>query len=304
VIEEPEGPKPQRSRWVVAMLVISPVWLVVSAIFGLWKYQHDATKEEVFEPSKFTTPVKADQLADDMRKLVEIIGPRNLASDDGKRGLKRAASMIQGSLGPGNAGYRVELVKHVGGSGFEWPVIVVTLPGGGGQPLWVVTGYDTLGIGVEANSSGVASVLSLARAVAGAKPLRPIKFAFLPHAYDADAPVLPLLDQFSSAMGKPHLVLVVEAMGAKGELLVSSRELEALKQPAFEKWATIVGAEAICLDDDVDLASALFELNQPAVRVATRRVVAAGEVDDQMPDPSHHAAATKALAELVMELAK
>jgi hypothetical protein len=304
VIEEPEDSKPRRSRWVVAMLVIFPLWLVVSAIFGLWKYHHDSKKVEVIEPSKFTTPIKAARLADDMRKFVEIIGVRNVTSDEGKRGLKRAASMIQGSLGPGNAGYRVELEKGIGDSGMGWPVIVVTLPGGGGQPLWVVTGYDTLGIGVEANSSGVASVLSVARAVAGEKPLRPIKFAFLPHVYDADAPVLPLLDQFSRSMGKPDLVLVVEAMGAKGELLVSSRELEALKRPFFEKWGTIVGAEAICLEDDFDLASALFELNQPAIRVATRRVVTAGEVDDQMPDPAQHAAATRALAELVMDLAK
>lgn len=303
MIEEPEDSKPRNNRWVVAMLVILPLWLAVSAVFGLWKYHHDAKKEELIEPSKFTTPVESSRLADDMRKLVEIVGPRNVSSDDGKRGLKRAASMIQGSLGPGNAGYRVELEKGVGDSVFEWPVIVATLPGDGGQPLWVVTGYDTLGFGVEANSSGVVSVLAVARAVAGEKPLRPIKFAFLPHVYDVGAPVLPLLDQFARSMGKPDLVLVVEAMGVNGELLVSSREVEALKRPPFEKWGKIVGAEAICLEDDFDLASTLFELNQPAVRVATRRVVAAGEADDQMPEPAQHAAATKALAELVLELA-
>ncbi|MFC7336575.1 hypothetical protein ACFQY0_05240 [Haloferula chungangensis] len=302
--EESETAKPRRSRWVVAMLVILPFWLFVSALLGLWKYHHDSKKEEVFEPSKFTTPIEAERLADDMRKLVEIVGPRNVSSDDGKRGLKRAASMVQGALGAGNAGYRVELEKGVGEAGFEWPVIVATLPGGSGQALWVVTGYDTLGSGVEANSSGVVSVLAVARALAGEKPLRPIKFAFLPHAYDPEAPVVELLDQFSASMGKPDLVLVVESMGAKGELLVSSRELEVLKRPEFEKWATIVGAEAICLEEDFDLASTLFELNQPAVRVATRRVVSAGEADDRMPDRLQHAAATKVLAELVMDLAR
>jgi hypothetical protein len=99
------------------------------------------------------------------------------------------------------------------------------------------------------------------------------------------------------------LVLVVEAMGAKGELMISSRDSEALVRPAFEKHGTIVGAEAICLEDDFDLASTLFELNQPAVRVATRGVVAAAEADDAMPDSGKHAAATRALADLVMGLA-
>jgi hypothetical protein len=286
------------------MLVILPAWLMVSAGFGWWKFYHDSKKEEVIEPSKFATPIEAKRLADDMRKLVEIIGPRNVGTAAGAKGLTRVASMIEGSLGPGNAGYRVELEKGPVTPNGEWPMIVATLPGGDLQALWIVAGYDTRGAGVEANSSGVASVLTVARSLAGEKPLRPVKFAFLPHAYDADGPVLPMLDEFTRLLGKPHLVLVVEAMGAKGELMISSREVDALVNPAIEKHGTIVGAEAVCLEDDFDLASTLFELNQPTVRVATRRVVREGEVDDRMPDPAQHAAATKALAELVMELAR
>ena len=298
-----EDSKPRRSPMMVAMLVILPLWLVVSAAFGVWKYYYDSKTEVLFEPTKFATPIEADRLAADMRKLVEIIGPRNVSSEGRQLGLKRAAAMIQGMLGPANAGYRVKLERGVGDEIGDWPIIVASLPGGSGQPLWVVAGYDTLGFGVEANTSGLASVLTVARAVAGQTPLRPVKFAFLPHAYDADGPVLPLLDRFTKIAGKPDLVLVVEAMGAEGELMISSREASVLTRPAFEKHGAIVGAEAICLEDDFDLASSLFELNQPAVRVATRRVVGAGEADDQMPDPAKHAAATKVLADLVMELA-
>lgn len=296
--------EPRRKRWVVAALVILPLWLFVSAGFAVWKYHHDSEKEELIEPSKFATPISADRIADDMRKLVEMVGPRSVSSESGAKGLVRASSMIQGSLGVGNAGYRVEVEGGPKTPNGNWPIIVATLPAESPQSIWVVTGYDTLGFGVEANSSGVASVLAVARALAGEKPMRPVKFAFLPHVYDADGPVLPSLDQFTRMTGKSDLVLVVEAMGAKGELMISSRDSDALTRPEFEKHGTIVGAEAICLEDDFDLASTLFELNQPAVRVATRRVVGAGELDDQMPDPVQHAAATGALAELVMDLAK
>ena len=300
----PDDSKPRRNRWVIAALVILPAWLVVSAGLGVWKYYYDFKKEEIIEPSKFATPISADRIADNVRKLVDVVGPRNAGSVGGAKGLRRAASMIQGSLGPGNAGYRVELENGPETPNGEWPIIVATLPGGSSQPLWIVTGYDTLGGGVEANSSGVASVLAVAHSLAGEKLRRPVKFAFLPHAYEADGPVLLLLDQFTRILGKPDLVLVVEAMGAKSELMVSSRDSEILKRPAFERHATIVGAEAICLEDDFDLASTLFELNQPAVRVATRRVVGEGEADDKVPDAAKHAASTQALAELVVDLAR
>ncbi|MGB6221877.1 M28 family peptidase [Haloferula sp.] len=287
----------------VAVLVILPLWLVVSAGLGLWKYYLGTQQEELIESSKFATPMTGEGLADDMRKLVGIVGPRNVGVESGRRGLRRASSMIQGLLGPSNAGYAVELEMGPEVAGEKWPIIVATLPGKEEQAVWVVAGYDTLGAGVEANSSGVCSLLAVARAVANERPMKSIKFAFLPHAYDPGSPVLPLLDQFTSLLGNADLLLVVEAMGAKGELLISSREVEVLRNPGFEKWGTIVGAEAICLEDDFDLTSTLFELNQPAVRIATRRVVSETETDEELPDPAKHLASTRALAELVMELA-
>ena len=107
-----------------------------------------------------------------------------------------------------------------------------------------------------------------------------------------------------AGLGMMDAAVVVEAMGSESELMISSRDATALTKPAFEKHGKIVGAEVVCLADDFDLASTLFELNQPAVRVATRRVVGEGEADDRLPDETKHAAATRALAELVMELAE
>ena len=97
-------------------------------------------------------------------------------------------------------------------------------------------------------------------------------------------------------------LLVVESTGAGKSLLISSRDAE---NPALAQaggLGEVVGAEAICLEDDFDLSSALFEVGLPAVRVATRPVVKADEADDRAPDPALHAAATTALVDLIRRL--
>jgi hypothetical protein len=53
----------------------------------------------------------------------------------------------------------------------------------------------------------------------------------------------------------------------------------------------------------VDLSSILFEMNLPAVRVATRPVVTAAEPDDKLPSPATVAASTGRLVELIRRCA-
>jgi hypothetical protein len=79
--------------------------------------------------------------------------------------------------------------------------------------------------------------------------------------------------------------------------------VEALGHPAIDSQTKVVGAEAICLEDDQDLSAALFETGSPAIRIATRSVVRADEPDADLPDPAAHARATADLAALVRSLA-
>lgn len=287
------------------MLILLPLWLVVSTGIGLWMWYRAEISEAMVEPVKFTTPIDAGRLADDVRKLVEVVGARNAGSTKGGRGLTQVASMIEGALGVSNAGYRVELWPGPETPNGQWPIIVATLPGDQRAPLWLVAGYDTAGgAGVEANSTGVASLMAVAQALAGQDLGRAVSFGFLPHAYQAEGPVLRLLDEFTRKMGAAEMLLVVEAMGAGNKLMISSRDALALQHPAWTRHGEIVGAEAICLVDDFDLSSVLFELERPALRVATRRVVAADEADDILPKAEVHVISTRTLAELVGELAK
>jgi hypothetical protein len=301
-----EESAPRRDRRVVLLLWLLPLWLVVSSVGGMWLYLRKQADEEENGQMRIATGIHEAGLRDDVGKLLTFVGERHTASAAGVQGLGRAAAMIEGSLGPGNAGYRVERVAGPSVPAGRWPLLVVSVKGKDEDlpPLWVVAAYDARpgSPGAEANASGVASVLASAHALASGLPLRSIRFALLPHGYESDGPLLETSEILAKRVGEASSLLVVEATGAGDSLLVSSRDAENRALAAVEGLGTVVGAEAICLQDDFDLSSALFERGLPAVRVATRPVVKADEADDVAPDPAVHAAATTALVNLIQRL--
>jgi hypothetical protein len=303
-----EESPPRRDRRVALLLWLLPLWLVVSSLGGLWLYLRKQAAAEDDEQVRFTTGISEAGLRDDVGKFLGFVGERHSASSEGVQGLKRAAAMIEGSLGPGNAGYLVERVAGPSLPGGRWPLLVAELKGKEDDlpPLWVVAGYDARpgSPGAEANATGVASVLAAAHAMASELPRRPVRFAFLPHAYETEGPLLEAFGILKQQVGNASSLLVVESTGAGKSLLISSRDAE---NPALAKaggLGEVVGAEAICLEDDFDLSSALFETGLPAVRVATRPVVKVDEADAAAPDPAVHAAATSALVYLIQRLSE
>lgn len=299
--EKKEG-KPNRK--VVLALMILPVWLFGSTLVGLWIWtqRHD----EIPEPEKFVTEIGSEALAKELSKVLERVGPKHTQSDVGRTGLRRMAAYIEGTLGPDNAGYRIERVLGPVEGEDAWPIILATLPGGDEDPLWVVAAYDQepSGGGVEANATGVVSVMAAAQALGRETPDRPVVFAFLPHGYDAESPWQPMLELLKRRADAMDRLLVVEGMGgATPKLLASSRSAEALRHSAIDQQTEVLGGEAICLVDDTDLSSLLFEAGFPAVRISTRPVVRAGDGDRKMPLPGDHALSTQRLADLIRSLA-
>jgi hypothetical protein len=110
--------------WMRFLLVLLPLWLVASGAFAIWKYFENEKKEALEIGERFARAISSKLLEDDLRKIVELIGERNASSAEAAASLSRMASMIEGQLGPSNAGYEIQ--KEAGPS--EWPLLYATLP--------------------------------------------------------------------------------------------------------------------------------------------------------------------------------
>lgn len=294
---------PRRSKWVTLLLVALPVWLLASGAVAIWFALHRENQQEEAEQQRFAQIVSIPMMADDLKKLIEIIGERHGSTEGAARNLTRTASMIEGLLGPGNTGYTVHRERGPA----DWPLIRVTLQGKNpDQPaIWVLASYDSRpgSPGAEANATGLAATLAAAQAMAADTPPANVHFVFLPHANDPESPVLETAAKFKELAADAKAVLCVEAMGAGEELWLTSRDTSAPPLALVHGLGSVRGAEVVCLGEDADLASILFELGLPAVRVATRPMLTPEEPDDQSPSAPIVAASAGRLVELIRRCA-
>lgn len=297
----------KRPKWVAWLIVLLPAWLVASGAFAIWhrvKADRDPARET---PVLLAQEVSTAAVADDLRKLTDLLGERHGGDETAARSLTRTARWIEGSLGPGNIGHKVGRIRGPA----EWPLLHAVQPGTDPkQPAqWLVAGYDCRpgSTGVEANSTGVASLFAACRALAGETTKATIHYLFLPHVHDPDSPVLEtasLAAEQIRSHGNPGRVMVTEAMGSGTPLWISSRDMSVVPDALTEGIAEIKGAEVVCLGDDFDLASVLFEMGLPAVRVATRPIVTADEDDSAPADPRRVAAAAGSLVQWIRRCAE
>ncbi len=284
------------------LLVILPAWVIASAAFALLKYFKNENATAVEETQRFAQSVSAESLADDLRKLINVIGERNETKPEK---LSATASMIQGVLGPSNTGYEV---KTVTGPGI-FPLLHVTIPSEDvdAPSLWLLTSYDSPrdSRGAERNATGLAATLATAQALAADKPARPIHFLFLPHTNDPDSPVTKTA-RIASKLLSSNLktILCVETMGEAETLIISSRETAALPAIEFNDLGKIVAMEVVCPREDTDLASILSKMGRSAIRVSTRPMLLADETDNNLPFAPTLAASSGRLIELVRRLSK
>ena len=294
----------KKSRIIPWLLVILPLWLLVSGGLALVKYFKDEKTDAAKEAQRFARSVSSESIADDLRKTVELIGERNTATP-GK--LSAVASMISGTLGPSNTGYEVKTIE--GPAGFPILRIGVKSKSMDAAPIWILTSYDSPAgsRGGEKNASGLAATIAAAQALADSTPSRPIHFLFLPHANETDSPILETALSAAKLIREgpaPKAILCVEAMGDAETLILSSRDTTAIPATEFEGLGQVLGAEVTCLGDDFDLASSLFEMDLPAIRVSTRPTLLPDEKDDKTPFAPTVAASAGRLVELVTRLSK
>jgi hypothetical protein len=171
--------------------------------------------------------------------------------------------------------------------------------------VWVIASYDSRPgtPGAEANASGLAATLAAAQALADHKPLAPIHFLFVPHANDPAAPVAETAAITAQLAGRPGTVLCVEAMGAGETLWLSSKMPDARPLGQIEGLGSVIEEAIAYPGGRTDFASLLVTAGLPAVRVATRPVVAADEPDTTLPAAITVAASAGRLIELIRRCA-
>ena len=294
----------KKSRLVPCLLVILPVWFIASGVFAMVKYFKTEKSDRIEAVNRLSKDVSIPSLTDDLEKIITRVGERNTAKPNQ---LKAIASMISGSLGPSNTGYTVTEIDGPA----KFPLLQVTIPSkkSSGAHVWILTSYDSPAgsPGAEKNASGLVATLATAQSLANSTPSGPIHFLFIPHANETESPILEtakIARDLIQAQPKARAILCIEAMGDAESLILSSRDTTALPVVEFKDLGQILGAEIICLGDDSDLASILFEMNIPAIRVSTRPMLLPDEADEKIPFAPTLAASTGRLIELVRRLTK
>ena len=170
--------------WIRLMIVALPAGLLlmgVGAIVNSTFYREESDLDPT-EAIRLETaglnrrPVSRDDLAISLDTLATRIGERHPGKPDQ---LERAAVWIESSLSGANMGYLVERQIYEAG-GHEVRNLIAELPGRERRDEIIVVGahYDTVAgsPGANDNGTGVAALLSLARAFAGDQQTRTIRF--------------------------------------------------------------------------------------------------------------------------------
>ncbi len=254
-------PANRRPRWVVLLLVLGPLWLIASAGVAVWLSLRDDKVKQQEAEQRFSQDMSETRIADDLRKFTDIIGERNLRNDDTRRNLVRAASMIDGLLGPQNTGYTMRRIP----SDCGLPILIATLPGKQNDTpaIWLATHYDSPAesVGGEINASGCAALIAAAQAMAGDPVSTTVHFIFLPDGNETQAAIRPLL----TSMPRPGWVATVDALGTQGKLqfLGDAEQVNALKQVGT------LGLRGDANTHGSSLHRAFVALGLPAIRITS-----------------------------------
>ena len=169
------------------LIVALPAGLLLSGILAVLNTHFDQDKE-VVDPNERVRleaaalnrqPVSTADLANSLEILAGRIGERHLLVPEK---LESAAVWIESTLGPGNIGYVVER-QVFEANNVQVRNLIAELPGKDRRDEIVVVAahYDTVpgSPGANSSGSGMAALISLARAFAGDSQSRTIRFVAL-----------------------------------------------------------------------------------------------------------------------------
>lgn len=171
----------EKSPWIYKfLLMVLPVGVVVGTIVFMVMYFYLEREEEREHAVIASYGMRWDDLDDMVGKFSDRIGPRGVTTETGRHGLKRAASMIEGRLGPQNVGYPVKKGPGISMDGLVWKSLWVDLTGGVEPEKVVFAAVSFAGPGEVADANSISTLMMLASSMAREKPGKTIRFTFLP----------------------------------------------------------------------------------------------------------------------------
>ncbi len=172
---------PQKSPLVYKVLLMTlPVGVVIGTIIFMFAYFYMEREEERDHAVIISHGLRVSDLEDMVGKLTDRIGSRDIETEEGRGGLRRAASMIEGGLGPQNVGYPVKRSEGEAAHGRLWKSLYVEIRGEDDPEEIIFAAVSYAGAGEVADSNCVSTLMMLASAMAREKPAKTLRFVFLP----------------------------------------------------------------------------------------------------------------------------
>ncbi len=197
---EPARPNP---AWKAVMVGV-PAFLFLSTGFALWIWWKKSQDDSV-DPRLALASVAAEveELEDSVSKLSKVLGSRGWASGEGRRNMRRAVALIEGTLSPQNYGFSVKQGEGLSHEGDQWPTVWVDLVGESApsRVILVCAAYD-------GSDAAVAVVLAVARDLRDESFGPSVRFVFYPsELYQKQDATKSLLDVLGK--GESHLATLV-----------------------------------------------------------------------------------------------
>ena len=163
------------------LLMVLPVGVVLGTIIFMFMYFYLEREDEKNHAVIVSHGLRVSDLEDMVDKFTRRIGEREIETEAGRAGLLRAASMIEGRLGPQNVGYPVRRSEGEAAHGLLWKSLSVEILGEERPQEVIFAAVSFAGAGADADANTVSTIMMLASSMAREKPARTIRFVFMPY---------------------------------------------------------------------------------------------------------------------------
>ena len=225
----------EKGPWIwKAAIVFLPTGLAISAGIAMWMKVTGGTNDELIKLNYLASEFDSKALRDSVSKLEELVGERGYSGERAQVGLRRAASLIEGTIGPNNLGYKVERDTGSAYEGRIWKNYWIDSSESGGDGtvlLWA--DYSSL-----QESGSVAALLSVAEWMRGRDFEKRIRLAFLHN----EGEVAVVTSDLKANQEQLRIQVQGLGLGSQGLSFESSTEQAEDKVSSFQLSGTTAGS--------------------------------------------------------------